>query len=139
MTFKDPLARMLSRQGQDGSPAPFSIDVPASNRRVFLRRAGGMLAIGIPALRLLAGPSEAGAAASCSTTSAGPDASCKACCNSTYLRLDYTGCGIPNEVPHGCPKGDAYVCYGNYTIYSSNCSGFVCGQETLNDGTCDLV
>jgi hypothetical protein len=109
---------------------------PRSSRRVFLRHAGTMLAIAIPALRLLAEPINA--AACTFTAPAQPDAGCTDCCAQTYPKLDYTGCGIPNSFT-GCPTGEEDRCWGNYTLYSVPCRGYVCGQETIAIGTCTVI
>jgi hypothetical protein len=98
-----------------------------NTRRVFIRRFVAGLAIGVPALRVLAGQTPA-YAQTMSSLALQPDP-----CLKTYIRLSGCGCGSGTA---GCSGPQSIHCVCSYVIYSSTVTGHVCGTFSEQNGFC---
>jgi hypothetical protein len=94
-----------------------------SNRRTFLRSLAAGVAVGVPAIRVLASGTQASAKV---IPNINP-------CSKTYVK--YIGHYCTWGGGSTCPAGDAGECIGQYVIYSS-ITGAVCGRFTDNEGPC---
>jgi hypothetical protein len=127
----------MSHSGSEPrSPLPYDRHAESSNRRVFMKRMIGGLAIGAAAFRVLANP--AAASAETRNLSQIPDGctgSCLPCGpGNTYNEYAGHGCGAW-EFLGTCPKGDFAECIGKYNVYSS-ITGQFCRSFFDEEGPC---
>lgn len=133
---------MSRANSEPQSPLPHDRHAATTNRRVFMRRVLGGIAIAVPAFRVLASSAVAsadtlkvpqGSAPTAQACAATPDAGCPGPCSKTYVKYNGHSCG---GNPLSCPTGAVAFCIGHYTIYSAIITGYVCGTFTDDEGPC---
>lgn len=118
------------------SPLPHDRHAATTNRRVFLGRVIGGLAIAVPAFQVLASPASASAVAPDSH----PDGCTGGCinpCAKTYSQYVGHACGHTPIAGGGetCPTGVIANCIGLYNYYSTT-TYQLCSQSTDDEGPC---
>lgn len=104
------------------------------NRRVFIKRLAGGIAIGLPAIGALMGQKPA-------QVKAVPNACSGSCpnpaCNKVYEKYMGHGCGGYGVGQISTCSGQiGEECVGLYYLYSATVTGFFCGSFTDGEGGC---